>query len=203
MATPAVIDTLTSIAAPVAASLGLEIWGIEITQAGRAVVRIFVDVPADAQGVNLADDAEGGTGAPLSASIDQCEEISRHVGLTLEVEDVIPTAYVLEVSSPGLTRTLFRPEQLRRFMGDVIEASLTDPLPELGNRRRFRGVLCSAAEESFVLDLCAVSPEGEVALQGQQVTLPWGACRKVVRQHIFVQPAKPGKGKKKAAPPQA
>lgn len=203
MATPAVIDALTSIATPMAASLGLEIWGIEITQAGRAVVRIFVDVPADAQGVNDADDAEGGAGAPLSASIDQCEEISRHVGLTLEVEDIIPTAYVLEVSSPGLTRTIFRPEQLTRYVGDVIEASLTDPLPELGNRRRFRGVLVSAAADSFVLDLCVVSPEGDVELQGQQVTLPWPACRKVVRQHIFVQPAKPGKGKKKAAPQQA
>ena len=60
------------------------------------------------QGGLQADDAEGGTGAPLSASIDQCEEISRHVGLTLEVEDVIPTAYVLEVSSPGRLRRLDR-----------------------------------------------------------------------------------------------
>ena len=202
MEKPAILETLAGIAAPVAAALGLEIWGIEIVQAGRAVVRIFVDVPAGAQGVNAADDAEGGAGAPLSATIGQCEEISRHVGLALEAEDVIPSAYVLEVSSPGLTRTIFRPDQLARYLGDVIEASLTDPLPELGNRRRFRGLLESVVDGMFTLRLCSVSPEGRVEAQEQLVSLPWAGCRKVVRQHIFVQPVKPGKGGKKTVPQQ-
>lgn len=197
MANSAVIDALHTIAAPVAASLGLEIWGIEVVQSGRPVVRIFVDVPAAIQEVNTTDAAEGGMGAPLSASIDQCEEISRHVALALEVEDVFPSAYVLEVSSPGLTRTLFRLDQLPRFMGDVIEATLTDPLPEFGNRRRFRGVLQSIEEEKFTLLLCTVSSEGYVETGQERITLPWSACRKVVRQHIFVQPTKPGKAPKK------
>lgn len=54
----------------------------------------------------------------------QCEEISRHVALALEVEDTIPEAYVLEVSTPGLTRLFFSLDQMRHYLGDVVEARL-------------------------------------------------------------------------------
>lgn len=198
MARPALIDAITAVAEPVVTSLGLEIWGIDILQSGRAVVRIFVDVPLEKQQENTSAQglSEGEEGFPLSATIDQCEEISRHVGLTLEVEDVIPTAYVLEVSSPGLTRLIFKLEQLQRFVGEFIEASLIDPLPELGTRKRFKGVLRSVQSDSFTLELCDLTPEGVLIPLEQEVCLPWVQCRKVSKVHIFAQPAKPGKAPK-------
>ena len=126
MTDDALKETIAHIAEPVATSLGLVIWGVEIVRAGRTVVRLFVDVPFSAATDTQPDPApldNDDTDAPelvaLSASLGQCEEISRHVALALEVEDTIPEAYVLEVSTPGLTRLFFSLDQMRRYMGDA------------------------------------------------------------------------------------
>ena len=87
-----------------------------------------------------------------------------------------------------------------RFVGEFIEASLIDPLPELGTRKRFKGLLRSVEDQSFTLELCDLSPEGAVLPLGQTVCLPWEQCRKVSKVHIFAQPAKPGKAPKQPKP---
>ncbi len=68
---------------PTIETMGLTLWGVEVTSANRPAVIIYID-------------SENGV------SIDQCAKVSRDVGLMLEVEEVIDSAYVLEVSSPGL-----------------------------------------------------------------------------------------------------
>lgn len=134
-------ETVIRLAEPVVRSLGLVIWGVEILQAGRMIVRLFVDVPPEAPILKARPDGSGtqleaissdpASAAPASStspSIDQCEEISRHLALALEVEDSIPNAYVLEVSTPGLTRTFFSLAQMRPYLGDMVEAVCMRPL---------------------------------------------------------------------------
>ena len=55
--------------------------------------------------------------AEESVSVEDCARVSRDLSAILDVEDVVPTAYTLEVSSPGLDRPLRRPDDYRRFAG--------------------------------------------------------------------------------------
>ena len=209
-------ETITSLAEPLATSLGLVIWGVEIVRAGRTVVRLFVDVPFPAEsGTQPApadtDDIDAPALVALSATLEQCEHISRHIGLALEVEDTIPEAYVLEVSTPGLTRLFFSLDQMSHYIGDVVEARLLravainegsaeGPNPSHGGPRRlWRGTLLSIEENAFTLAPATISPEGEVTPENlPPVSIPWDAVRRASRMYIFRQPQKPGKGRAKA-----
>lgn len=205
MSENALKETVIRLAEPVVRSLGLVIWGVEVVQAGRMAVRLFVDVPSGAPESPQAADGEKNE-APSSASIGQCEEISRHLGLALEVEDAVPSAYVLEVSTPGLTRLFFSLDQMRPYLGDMVEARLHAPVaPEAAvgpadcgggaPRRLWRGRLAAVEAAAFVLEPAALSPEGEVSPEGlPPVRLPWTAVRRASRMYIFRQPVKPGKG---------
>lgn len=126
---------IAALAEPFIASLDLELWGIELAMANKPMVRIFVD------------NEEG-------ATIDECARISRHLGVALEVEDVMQSAYILEVSSPGLERPFFNAAQMAGYIGRQIELSLLDPNPEWPGRRKFRGELISVDGDTFVLQPC-------------------------------------------------
>lgn len=71
-------------------------------------------------------------------TVDDCADISRAVSALLDVEDPLPGAYTLEVSSPGIDRPLTRLKDFERFKG--FEARIETKLP-LDGRRRFRGLL--------------------------------------------------------------
>ena len=209
-------ETIASLAEPLATSLGLVIWGVEIVRAGRTVVRLFVDVPFSAESDTQpapadTDEIDAPALVALSATLEQCEHISRHIGLALEVEDTIPEAYVLEVSTPGLTRLFFSLDQMRHYLGDVVEARLLravainegspeGPNPSHGGPRRlWRGTLLSVEENAFTLAPATISPEGEVTPENlPPVSIPWDAVRRASRMYIFRQPQKPGKGRAKA-----
>lgn len=158
--------TIADITAPVAASLGLALWGIEIAQASRAIVRIYID-------------------GPEGVTIDQCADVSRHVGLALEVEEVFASAYVLEVSSPGLERPFFTCEQMAPYVGREIELTLADPHPEWPGRKKFRGVLHSVEEDAivFVPDSAPRPDEAPAPLRAE-----WETVRKAHLVHVFPEP---------------
>ena len=216
MTDDALKETITHIAEPVATSLGLVIWGVEIVRAGRTVVRLFVDVPfsaaTDTQPAPTdSDDIDAPALVALSASLGQCEEISRHVALALEVEDTIPETYVLEVSTPGLTRLFFSLDQMRHYMGDVVEARLLravainegspeGPNPSHGGPRRiWRGELLAVEDDSFTLAPATILPEGDVVPENlPPVVIPWEAVRRASRMYIFKKPQRPGKGRANA-----
>lgn len=162
------------LAAPLAQAQGLSIWGVEIVPGPSARVCIYL---ADADG---------------NASIDQCESVSRQLGLALDVEDCFPGHYVLEVSSPGLERKFFTLEQIIPYSGDIADIRLRGPLPG-SNRKMWRGRILAAGAGFVQIEPCSVSPEGIVTIEGAPVKLPWedvAFCRRV---HIFVAPQKPGK----------
>lgn len=222
MTDEALKKTLLHMAEPVVTSLGLAVWGVEIARAGRTIVRLFVDVPfSSSPDGNLPSGSSAETAAApedvtppapkvCSATLEQCEEISRTLGLALEVEDSISDAYVLEVSTPGLTRLFFSLDQMRRYLGDVIEARLLSPAgteevpagtPDPGraaSRRVWRGILLEVGAEAFALDPVSVTPEGEVIAENlPPVRIPWNLVRRASRMYIFKQPQKPGKGSSK------
>ncbi|CAN5372734.1 ribosome maturation factor RimP [soil metagenome] len=71
-------------------------------------------------------------------SIDDCEQVSRAISPLLDVEDVVPGRYQLEVSSPGIDRPLVQVEDFERWAGH--EAKIEMQIPQAG-RKRFRGLL--------------------------------------------------------------
>jgi len=101
-----VIERVRAIADRVAASCGLEIFDVQFRrEASGMVLRVQIDRPGPAA---TAED---------SVSVEDCATISRDLSAILDVDDVVPTAYVLEVSSPGLDRPLTRAGDYERFAG--------------------------------------------------------------------------------------
>ena len=78
-----------------------------------------------------------------SMSIDDCEAVSRALSPVLDVEDPIASAFMLEVSSPGIDRPLVRAEDFERWQGHEVKIELEEPL---AGRKRFRGELEGFAE---------------------------------------------------------
>lgn len=73
-----------------------------------------------------------------SFSIDDCEAVSRALSPVLDVEDVIPSRYHLEVSSPGIDRPLVRPSDFESWAGHEVKIEMAVPA---AGRKRFRGKL--------------------------------------------------------------
>jgi ribosome maturation factor RimP len=113
-------ERLIALIEPVLVRLGYELVELEYA-AGRsqAVVRIFIDKP---DGITVED----------------CERVSREVAALLDVDDPIPTAYTLEVSSPGFDRLLRTPAHFERFVGSRVFVELKAPR---AGRRRYTGTL--------------------------------------------------------------
>jgi ribosome maturation factor RimP len=106
MPTGDVVEQVRAAAARVAGSYGLEIFDVQFRrEASGMVLRVQIDRPGPAAS---ADD---------SVSVDDCASVSRDLSAILDVEDIVPTAYTLEVSSPGLDRPLRGLDDYRRFAG--------------------------------------------------------------------------------------
>lgn len=121
------LERIRAIAERVAASRGLDIWDLQSRREGGGhVVRIVIDRPGPAA---TADD---------SVSIEDCEQVNREIGTILDVEDPLPFAYTLEVSSPGLDRPLRGPDDYRRFAGRLAKVVVTEPVD---NQKAFEGRL--------------------------------------------------------------
>lgn len=192
-----IAEIVKNLARPLLAGMGLELWGLEIVPQGRSVVRLYVELPAGslpADRSQAALDAAGELAA--SPDIDQCEEISRQLGLALDVEDCMPGPWELEVSTPGLSRRFFSAEQMRPFVGDVVELRLHRDQAGEGERRSYCGILRGVDGDVISLEPCAVDEDGQVRSEGQAlVELDWKQVERARRRYVFVTPARPGKTK--------
>ena len=127
-----------AIADRVARSRGLEVWDIVSRHApGGRVIRVFIDRPGPA-----ATPEE-------SVSIDDCADVSRDMGTILDVEDPLPFAYTLEVSSPGLDRPLRDVEDYRRFAGRLAKVVVTEAVD---NQKAFEGRLRGVEGDIVLLE---------------------------------------------------
>jgi len=101
-----VTERVRTLAGRVAGSYGLDIFAVQYRREGPGMVlRVQIDRPGS------------GATAEESVSVEDCARVSRDLSAVLDVEDVIPTAYTLEVSSPGLDRPLRRAADYGRFAG--------------------------------------------------------------------------------------
>lgn len=137
------VERVRAIADRVAASSGLEVLDIEFLGGGKArMLRVFLDKPA------------AGNDPLAGVTHEDCANFSREFGTVLDVEDVMPTSYTLEVSSPGLDRKLVRAADFARFTGSRIKLMTREPV---NNNRHFEGRLEKFENDRLTLDLSVAS----------------------------------------------
>ncbi len=126
------IRKVTESVTPVLDEMGFELVDIEyLSQYGRWVLRIYAD-------------KEGGI------TLDECARVSREVGNLLDVKDIIPNEYVLEVSSPGLNRPLKKEKDFERAIGKNVKIKMFAPI---NGRRRFAGYLKKVVQGTVYLEI--------------------------------------------------
>ena len=125
-------DRLSEMVRPVVAALGCELWGIEHLSSGRhSTLKIYID-------------------SEKGVDIDDCARVSRQVSSLLDVEDPLKGEYTLEVSSPGLGRRLFSPNQYAVFAGSEVNIRLKRPYE---GKRRYSGRLCGIEGDEIILSV--------------------------------------------------
>ncbi len=124
-------ERLREAAETVAAKNGVELVHAEKLGAGKALtVRVFIDKP---DGVSHED----------------CALYSREFGDLLDQEDLIPTEYLLEVSSPGLERELYSLRDFERFAGHLAKVKTRSPID---GQKNFRGRIAAVEEGTIRFD---------------------------------------------------
>ncbi len=114
-----IAEKVKALVKPVIENLGFKLFDVEFKPERGWVLRIVID-------------KEGGI------TIGDCEEVSKRLSALLDVEDLIPTSYILEVSSPGLTRELTKEEHFAFFRGRLIRVVLRETV---SNRREIKGYI--------------------------------------------------------------
>lgn len=126
-----VVQTVESVILPVLEDLGLELVDIEYRREGKGwVLRIFID-------------KEGGI------TVDDCTAVSHQVGDLIDIDDLIPNAYCLEVSSPGLDRPLKKEQDFIKYKERRIQLNTFAPIE---TRRNFKGTIKDFREGVLYLD---------------------------------------------------
>lgn len=127
-------------------ALGLELVGVElIRRPHRSLLRIYIDKP---DGV----------------TVDECAEASRQIGGVLDVEELMPGRYDLEVSSPGIERPLFTLAHYHRFIGTNIYIKCRELLE---GRRQLQGLLEAVIDDQVVM-----------IVAGERVEIPFEMIQK-------------------------
>lgn len=132
------VDRVIRVIEPAVIAAGYELVDVRFTlEQGGWVLRVYVDVPPP------ADAAPDPSAVPADLiDIADCERMSRELSAVLDVEDPIPQAYSLEVSSPGIDRPLRTAAHYRRFLGAEAKVQLAVPtITPTGERRNYKGTL--------------------------------------------------------------
>jgi ribosome maturation factor RimP len=117
---------------PILGSLGLTLWHMEFMKQGpQWLLRIYID--RETGGVTLGD----------------CEAVSRDLGTVLDIEEIVPHAYTLEVSSPGLDRSLTKPEHYGKCRGSLVKIKTYKPI---NGAKVFKGILSGLEGMVVVLE---------------------------------------------------
>ncbi|MBI2370745.1 MAG: ribosome maturation factor RimP [Deltaproteobacteria bacterium] len=131
---PGVREQVLQLAEPIVRDEAMELVDVEYRREGQGwVLRLIID-------------KEGGV------TLDDCSRISREVSRALDVADLIPYAYHLVVSSPGLDRPLRREQDFQRFHGRRVKIWTLAPLPEAEGRRTFDGTLLGLGAAGVVVE---------------------------------------------------
>jgi ribosome maturation factor RimP len=112
-------ESVRAIASRVAGSHGLEIFDVQFRREDRGMVlRVQIDRPWPTAAKSTAKNPSAAVGDSVEGvTVEDCARVSRDLSAVLDVDDVVPTAYILEVSSPGLDRPLRSAADYDRFSG--------------------------------------------------------------------------------------
>ena len=135
------MEQVRGLAERVASSYGLEIFDVLFRrEAHGMVLRVQLDRP-------------GPSATPEdSVGVDDCANVSRDLSALLDVEEIVPVAYTLEVSSPGLERALRHADDYRRFSGRQAKLVTSEPVDgQTFWRGKLAGVEGQAANEAVIL----------------------------------------------------
>lgn len=134
---------VVSVIEPVVSGLGYELLGAEFGQAENGqTLRVYIDSPA-------------------GIVMDDCAAVSRQLNAVLDVEDTIKSAYLLEVSSPGVDRPLFTEAHFSAQIGEQIRVRM---LEGVNGRRNFKGQLVAVENNAAVIEVDGI--DYELAVEG-------------------------------------
>ncbi|MGI6449816.1 MAG: ribosome maturation factor RimP [Desulfitobacteriia bacterium] len=136
-----VLNQVRQLAEPLIAELNLELVEVEYVKEGAHwFLRLYID-------------KDGGV------DIDDCASVSHKIGEALDRENLIPQAYMLEVSSPGIERPLKKREDYEKYKGELISVYSTEP---------YQGYTCFTGNLKGLEDNKVV-----LEYEGQQIAIPW------------------------------
>jgi ribosome maturation factor RimP len=129
------IDRIAGLGERATRGTDIEIADVQLRGGGKArLLRVYIDKPG---GVTHGD----------------CELVSERLGKLLDEEDAVPgDSYTLEVSSPGVERSLSKPRDFERVVGQKIRLALREPIR---GQTRFEGKLAQFADETLELEIAA------------------------------------------------
>ena len=131
MKNDALVTQIYEMVKPIADELNYEIYHVEyVKENGEYYLRIYIEKEG---GITLSD----------------CEALSRRVSDLMDEKDPIPEAYFLEVSSPGLNRTLFTEAHYKRFVGREVLVKLTKAID---GKKSVKGILKEVNEENIIIE---------------------------------------------------
>ncbi len=168
-----ITDIIEEISGDFLAQNGLELYNCEFVKEGRDwFLRVYIDKTtetAEAAAANTAETTEAAKAAenavaakekaggeaqnsepPLSqyVSTDDCEKVSRFLSAELDRLDPIEQNYYLEVSSPGMDRTLLKDKDFARFSGEIVDVSLYKALE---GKKTYQGRLVGIEDEKIII----------------------------------------------------
>lgn len=136
---------------PILLEQGLELVDMEYRREPRGwVLRLYIDKEG---GVTLGD----------------CTRINQELGRLLDVEDFITNSYVLEVSSPGLTRPLKTERDFRKVKSQRVKVRTFEPIMD---QREFKGKLLEVSEQGI-----------EIEADGKRISIPFS---KIGKAHLEI-----------------
>ena len=147
---------ISEIAGRVTAREGIELVHVEVTSGRNPILRVFIDKP-------------GGV------TIDDCAHVSERISLILDVEDPIPNKFMLEVSSPGLDRGLYKESDYERFAGLPSHIKLSEAI---NGQKNFHGKLIGLDREG---ETAAIIEEDN----GNRQSLP---LAKIIKANVEIEP---------------
>jgi ribosome maturation factor RimP len=127
-----IIQEVTKLVMPILEERGMELVDIHYRREGGGwVLRVFID-------------KEGGV------NVEDCAEVSRELGYHLDVREVIPNNYNLEISSPGVNRPLKKIDDFKRFSGHTVRITTSE---FIDNRRNFTGVIKGVEGDKIIIEV--------------------------------------------------
>lgn len=176
----AVANKVAGLVGPMAAALGLEIYDIDYS---GGTLRVVLDTPP---------------GQPAGVNLDDLALVTRQLGRELDHSDPVPGRYTLEVTSPGLERTLRRPQHYAREVGKTVNVRLHAPV---NGTRRLQGQLIAATSTTVTVRDGDSLVDTEVAIadiERARTVFEWGGAEKPGKSAVKKSPKQKSASKKSA-----